>query len=158
MKETDNIYLRLDLTTADWYIYDDNFGTSEEKYLIKYIEEIMPKLREKYSDVYLVRNYKELKVYAFDDGRATEPDFVLFLRCEGEEELYDNIQIFIEPKGEHLRAVDKWKENFELSIHDNATIQFKTSNDKFSIWGMPFFTNSKRFEFENAIKKSFGVY
>ena len=158
MKETDNIYLRLDLTTADWYIYDDNFGTSEEKYLIKYIEEIMPKLREKYSDVYLVRNYKELKVYAFDDGRATEPDFVLFLRCEGEEELYDNIQIFIEPKGEHLRAVDKWKENFELSIHDNATILFKTSNDKFSIWGMPFFTNSKRLEFENAIKKSFGVY
>lgn len=156
MKETDNIYLRLDLTTADWYIYDDNFGTSEEKYLIKYIEEIMPKLKEKYSEVYLVRNYKELKVYAFDDGRATEPDFVLFLRREGEEELYDNIQIFIEPKGEHLRAVDKWKENFELSIHDNATIQFKTSNDKFSIWGMPFFTNSKRLEFENAMKANFG--
>lgn len=158
MKETDNIYLRLDLTAADWYIYDDNFGTSEEKYLIKYIEEIMPKLREKYSDVYLVRNYKELKIYAFDDGRATEPDFILFLRRKGEEELYDNIQIFIEPKGEHLRAGDKWKESFELSIHDNATIQFKTPNDKFLIWGMPFFTNSKRLEFENAIKKSFGVY
>lgn len=70
----------------------------------------MPKLQEKYSDVYLVRNYKELKVYAFDDGMAIEPDFILFMRRKGEEEQYDNLQIFIEPKGEHLRAADKWKE------------------------------------------------
>lgn len=157
MKETDNIYLRLDLTTADWYIYDDNFGTSEEKYLIKYIDEIMPKLQEKYSDVYLVRNYKELRVYAFDDGRATEPDFILFLRRKGEEEQYDNLQIFIEPKGEHLRAADKWKEAFELSIHDNAEVRFETPNDKFVIWGMPFFTNSRRQEFEKAMRESFGI-
>lgn len=157
MKETDNIYLRLDLTTADWYIYDDNFGTSEEKYLIKYIDEIMPKLQEKYSDVYLVRNYKELRVYAFDDGRATEPDFILFLRRKGEEEQYDNLQIFIEPKGEHLRASDKWKEAFELSIHDNAEVRFETPNDKFVIWGMPFFTNSRRQEFEKAMRESFGI-
>lgn len=157
MKETDNIYLRLDLTTADWYIYDDNFGTSEEKYLIKYIDEIMPKLQEKYSDVYLVRNYKELRVYAFDDGRATEPDFILFLRRKGEEEQYDNLQIFIEPKGEHLRASDKWKEAFELSIHDKAEVRFETPNDKFVIWGMPFFTNSRRQEFEKAMRESFGI-
>ena len=157
MKETTNIYLRLDLSTADWYIYDDNFGTSEEKYLIKYIDEIMPKLQQKYSDVYLVRNYKELKVYAFDDGRATEPDFILFMRRKGEEEQYDNLQIFIEPKGEHLRAADKWKEAFELSIHDNAEIHFETPNDKFIIWGMPFFTNNRRQEFEKAMKESFGI-
>lgn len=157
MKETSNINLRLDLKNVDWYIYDDNFGTSEEKYLIKYIDEIMPKLQEKYSDVFLVRNYKELKVYAFDDGRATEPDFILFLRRKGEEEQYDNLQIFIEPKGEHLRTADKWKEAFELSIHDKAEIHFETPNDRFIIWGMPFFTNNRRQEFEKAMKESFGI-
>ena len=117
----------------------------------------MPKLKEKYSDVYLVRNYKELKVYAFDDGRATEPDFILFMRRKGEEEQYDNLQIFIEPKGEHLRAADKWKEAFELSIHDKAEIHCETPNDKFIIWGMPFFTNNRRQEFEKAMKESFGI-
>ena len=155
MTETQNIVLQLDLSTADWYIYDDNYGTSEEKYLIKYIDEIMPKLKEKYSDVYLVRNFKELKIYAFDDGRATEPDFVLFLRRKGNEDQYDNLQIFIEPKGEHLRAADKWKEAFGMSIHDNAEIHFKTPNDKFIIWGMPFFTNSHKQEFEKAMQDCF---
>lgn len=152
MKDTTNSYLRLDLTNADWYIYDDNFGTSEEKYLVKYIDELMPKLQEKYSEVYLVRNYKELRIYAFDDGRATEPDFILFLRSKGEEEQYDNLQIFIEPKGEHLRAADKWKESFETSIHTEGVIQFKTPNDHFHIWGMPFFTYSKKEEFDRAIE------
>lgn len=80
MKNSTNAFLRLDLMTCEWYGYEDNFGTEEEKYLIKYIESIIGKLKEKYSEVYLLRNYKELKIYSFDDGRATEPDFVLFLR------------------------------------------------------------------------------
>ena len=37
----------------DWYAYDDNFGTSEEKYLVRAIRELMNDLQEKWSDIYL---------------------------------------------------------------------------------------------------------
>lgn len=155
MKLTTNTFLRLDLMTADWYGYEDNFGTEEEKYLIKYIESIIDKLREKYDEVYLLRNYKDLKIYSFDDGRATEPDFVLFLRLKSTESTFDNIQIFIEPKGEHLRRTDEWKTLFQQRIHDEGILDFQTANDKFEIWGMPFYTRNVEREFANAMNENF---
>ncbi|MCH5232889.1 MAG: DEAD/DEAH box helicase family protein [Muribaculaceae bacterium] len=155
MKETTNPFLRYDLSTADWYGYEDNFGTEEEKYLIRYIESIENKLREKYDEVYLLRNYKKLKIYAFKDGAPTEPDFVLFLRKKGTESEYDNIQIFIEPKGSHLRKNDAWKEEFELSIHDEAFLTFQTANDRFEVWGMPFYTHSHQSHFSNVMSANF---
>lgn len=155
MKNSTNAFLRLDLMTCEWYGYEDNFGTEEEKYLIKYIESIIGKLKEKYSEVYLLRNYKELKIYSFDDGRATEPDFVLFLRKKGEEGQFDNIQIFIEPKGEHLRRTDEWKMLFQMRIHDEAILNFQTANDKFEIWGMPFYTRNLEQEFASAMTQNF---
>lgn len=157
IKATMNPFLKMDVDTAEWFAYDDNFGTSEEKYLIKYIESRIDDLREKYEEIYLLRNQKDLKIYAFEDGRATEPDFVLFMRRKYSEGVYDNIQIFIEPKGEHLRAVDKWKEDFEKSIHNEGFIQFHTANQDFEIWGMPFYTERYSNEFANALKENFGV-
>lgn len=157
IKATTNAFLRMDVDTAEWYAYDDNFGTSEEKHLIKYIESRIDDLREKYEEIYLLRNQKDLKIYAFDDGRATEPDFVLFMRRRYSEGVYDNIQIFIEPKGEHLRAVDKWKEDFEKSIHSEGFIQFHTANQDFEIWGMPFYTERYSNEFAIALKENFEV-
>ena len=55
----------MDLSCADWYAYEDCFGTSEEKYLIRYIESIYPKLAEKFDDIYLLRNEKDLKIYHY---------------------------------------------------------------------------------------------
>lgn len=157
IKATMNPRLKMDVDTAEWFAYDDNFGTSEEKYLIKYIESRIDDLREKYEEIYLLRNQKDLKIYAFDDGRATEPDFVLFLRRKNRDGVYDNIQIFIEPKGEHLRATDRWKEDFEKSIHSQGIIQFNTANQDFEIWGMPFYTERYSKEFSMALRENFGV-
>lgn len=151
MKETTNSLLRLDLMTCGWYGYEDNFGTEEEKYLIKYIESIMVKLKEKYCEVFLLRNYKDLKIYSFDDDRATEPDFVLFLRKKGDADRFDNIQVFIEPKGEHLRRTDEWKMSLLMRIYDEAILNFRTANDKFEIWGMPFYTHKFENEFDDAM-------
>lgn len=155
MKETTNAFLRLDLSDVEWYGYDDNFGTEEEKYLIKYIESIIDKLREKYDEVYLLRNYKDLKIYAFADGRATEPDFVLFLRMKENGNQYDNIQIFIEPKGSHLLKTDEWKEIFEMKIHGEATIRIETPNERFKVWGMPFYNRERETEFNKAVAENF---
>lgn len=151
MRETDNDLLRLDLRKVSWYAYDDNYGTEEEKFLIKYVESIVGRLQKEYSEIWLLRNYKDFKLYAFDDGRATEPDFVLFLRKKGEE-VYENKQIFIESKGRHLRATDMWKATFLKDIQKNGMIDFTTGNDNFGIAGMPFYTHDVESEFVDAME------
>ena len=82
MKTPKNPAYALDLSTVQWYAYNDNFGTSEEKALVKYIEGKMTKLEEKYDEIYLVRNEKDVKIFDFNEGRVFEPDFVLFLRIK----------------------------------------------------------------------------
>lgn len=154
MMETENMYLRMDLSKADWHAYEDCFGTSEEKYLIRYIESIYPKLKEKYHDIYLLRNEKDLKIYSFTSGDAYQPDYILFLHKENKGAKTDCIQIFIEPKGEHLRSTDKWKEDEMKQIRENADIRFSTLGSNFNVWGMPFFTESKRSVFDKAIRDS----
>ena len=56
MLETENMYLCMDLSKADWHSYEDSFGTLEEKRLIRYIESIYPKLTKKS----LLRNEQDL--------------------------------------------------------------------------------------------------
>lgn len=157
IRTTSNILLRMDVDTAKWFAYDDNFGTAEEKHLIKYIESRMDDLHDKYEEIYLLRNQKDLKIFTFKDGRATEPDFILFMRRKYSDGVYDNIQIFIEPKGEHLRATDKWKEDFEKDLHSEGFIQFHTANQDFEIWGMPFYTERYSSEFAKALKENFSI-
>ena len=38
-------------------------------------------LKNKYDQIFLVRNEKHFQLYNFDDGKPIEPDFVLFFRC-----------------------------------------------------------------------------
>ena len=142
----------LDLSSVDWYVYNDNYGTSEEKALVKYIEGIMPKLKEKYDEIYLVRNEKDVKIYSFDTGQAFEPDFLLFLRIKGSANKYDNLQLFIEPKGDSLLRQDKWKNDFLKQIKSMADVTWCTQADNFYVWGIPFFNESANAEFENAMK------
>ncbi|CAG8472670.1 20117_t:CDS:10 [Cetraspora pellucida] len=81
------------------------FGTSEEKYFVKYIDRIYDKLQEKYDQIYLVRNERFFKLYNFEDGKPFEPDYVLFLRQKKpSKKLY--YQVFIEPKGTYLKEKD----------------------------------------------------
>ena len=157
MMETDNMYLRMDLSEVDWHAYEDCFGTSEEKHLIRYVESIYPKLAEKYHDIYLIRNEKDLKIYSFTSEDAYQPDYVLFLKKKNNNTKTDYIQIFIEPKGDHLRNTDKWKEDAMKQIRENADIRFSSQSTNFNVWGMPFFTESKRNIFETAMKLSLEI-
>ena len=143
----------LDLMTVDWYAYNDNYGTSEEKALVKYIEGIMPKLEEKYDEIHLVRNEKDVKLYSFDTGQAFEPDFLLFLRVKGTANKYDNLQLFIEPKGDNLLKTDKWKNDFLKQIKTMADVTWCTQTDDFHVWGIPFFNESTNAEFEKMMNE-----
>lgn len=128
----------LDLSSRNWYAQSDCFGSSEEKHLIKYIDSIYDKLKELYDDIYLIRNERHFKIYAFEDGRPFEPDFVLFL-FNKKEDVTCQYQIFIEPKGGHLIKQDDWKEKFLLQIKDMVEIEQLWQGREYNIWGLPFF-------------------
>ena len=79
---------RLDLTNESWYVFNDNYGTSEEKLFVKYFKtNIEPKLKEKNLEYYVVRNERipELAIYSFEAGERFEPDFLLFVRKQRSE-------------------------------------------------------------------------
>ena len=154
MKTPKNPAYSLDLSNVKWYVYNDNYGTSEEKALVKYIEGKMDKFEEKYDEIYLVRNEKDLKIYDFAEGRPFEPDFVLFLRIKGAPDKYDNLQLFIEPKGDNLLLKDKWKNDFLKQIKTMSEITWCTKSDNYNVWGIPFFNESANADFQASIEES----
>lgn len=148
MNDSTETAYHLDLSKRAWFAFDDCFGTSEEKVLIQYIDKKYGELATRYSEVFLIRNERHFKLYAFKDGRPLEPDFVLYLIGKEKKDTM-HYQVFIEPKGKHLLEADKWKEEFLLSIKSNFKVKKLFSNKDYAMWGMPFFNSEARMpEFE----------
>ena len=152
MNDAGETAYHLDLSKRDWYVFDDCFGTSEEKLLIQFIDKRYDDLKKKYSDVYLIRNEKHFKLYNFDDGRPLEPDFVLYLVGKEKQDTM-HYQVFIEPKGSHLLKADEWKEKFLVSIKASFEIEQLFTNKKYAVWGFPFYNSESRdVEFTGAFE------
>ena len=97
-----------------------------------------------------MRNEREIKI--FDDfGRAFEPDFLLFCKQRNEEDLI--FQVFIEPKGQHLIANDKWKEDFLKKISDHKEV-LSINADSYLITAVPFYNHNTENEFKIALEKT----
>lgn len=145
---------KIDLSKEDWFAFEDNFGTSEEKAFVAYFKSFVPKLKEKYDKVFLVRNERQLHIYSFDDGERFEPDYLLFLH-KNNSDGYEQLQIFIEPKGTHLLENDKWKEDFLLEIEEKAIAKrIFVDDNSYKIWGFHFFNTEKRnTEFDKDMNK-----
>lgn len=141
--QTTNTALRIDLSNKDWYAFSDNYGTSEEKYFVKFIDKTYDILKDKYDHVFLVRNEKHFQLFNFDDGKPIEPDFVLFLRKK-ESDIALHFQVFIEPKGSHLLKEDEWKEKFLKSLKERHKINVLWKTKKYTVWGMPFYNEIQR--------------
>ncbi len=160
MKTNSDANLKLDIGQKDWYVYNDNFGTDQEKYFVKYINNMIDELKEKYDDVYLLRNEGLFKVFRFSDGQALEPDFVLFMREKETDEKF-NYQIFVEPKGGDRLLEDKWKEEFLEEVKEDSNINPSTLYDceKFKLIGLPFYNHSDEqfLKFEESFKKETGI-
>jgi type III restriction enzyme len=150
MNSTENRYY-LNLASRKWHAYNDCFGTSEEKLLIKYIDKKINDLKERYSEVYLLRNEKFFKIFDFKNGDATEPDFVLFLTNDNQTRSVQ-YQIFIEPKGGHLVSKDKWKEDLLTSLKEEAKVVLLTQSDKILVWGMPFYQHNSEDDFDTSFR------
>ena len=113
--------LAVNLRDEEWFVYEEHYGNRLEKAFVKYFQSLISALKEKYEEIYLVRNegLRDLKLYDFDEGRCFEPDFLLYLRRK-DNNIYLQEQIFIESKGEHLVREDKWKEDFLLRIEEEG--------------------------------------
>jgi len=143
----------LDLEKTDWYGQNVFYGTSEEKSFINFISDFIEELKQKYSDIALLRNEKFFQLFDFDEGRAFEPDFVMLLKEKNHKiTIY---QVFIEPKGEFLIPYEKWKEDFLKKIEGEARIQedliIKAENKQFKLIGLPFYNEKLKKEFEEAL-------
>lgn len=136
--------MRINLINEDWYVFTDNYGTSEEKAFVSYFRDYVDKLKTIYSKVYLIRNERQMHIYSFDGGERFEPDYVLFLQKDNADG-FEQMQVFIEPKGTHLVESDKWKEDFLLQLKENA-IPVKTfvDDNNYHIWGFHFFNRDVR--------------
>lgn len=145
---------QMDLSTEDWFAFEDNYGTSEEKAFVAYFKTYIDDLKDKYDKVYLVRNERQLAIYSFDGGERFEPDYLLFLHTQ-KNDSYEQLQVFIEPKGAHLIDKDHWKEDFLLQLESKAIPVTKFADDnKYKIWGFHFFNRDERsVEFDNDMIK-----
>ncbi len=138
------------VSEPQWYVYNANYGTIEEKKFVKMFARRFEKLEKNFENIYLIRNERELKIYD-KLGRVFEPDFVLFCKQKSGEEF--TYQIFIEPKGNQLKAYDKWKEDFLKEIRDKKEV-IEIHSDKYLITGVPFYNNDNENEFKETLEKT----
>lgn len=120
----DNPELQYDIQSANWYAYDENYGTSEEKRFVKYIASQIEDLRAKYqgAEIYLIRNELDYWLFSPQDGRRFSPDYMLIVNDVANGEMY--YQCLIEPKGGHLLEHDAWKEEALISLNDDSEVVF----------------------------------
>lgn len=139
-----------------WYAFNSNYGTSEEKACIKFIDRLIEEdFKNKYEEIYLLRNELHFVIYNFSDGRAFAPDFVLFMKDNKEKEV--TYQIFIEPKGKHLEKFDEWKDKLLIEIRNmfesKGLVKF-IETKKYRIIGVPFFNESDENKFKEELINS----
>jgi len=151
----------LDLSKKDWYVYNDNFGTSEEKSFVKWFSDFIPLLVEnEWQEISLVRNEKAVKLYSWfkeNLGEGFEPDFVLLMKKKNIDYVF-----YIEPKGDWCYDKDnknfgkeQWKENLLLEIEEvvNTQQQRNTTTENWRLIGLPFYNNNTKQEFKEYFKK-----
>ena len=143
--ETKNI-----IRKNSWFAFNDFYGTSEERAFVELMNRWIQEAKAIYKDIYLLRNERHFAIYNFSDGRAFEPDFVLFL-CKQNGELL-NYQLFIEPKGRYLIKDQQWKEDFFKEIRVDRRSRVLTENNKYRVIGVGCFYNERQErEFEETL-------
>ncbi len=121
----------------DWFIYDKAIINNWESSFIDFINDYIDELKEKYRDVYLIRNERKVKVVEIDGTRGFMPDFLLYL--QDDECTY---QVFLEPKGDHLRLEDQWKEDFITSLTARDDVEVLTENEDVRLLGIKFYSET----------------
>lgn len=158
---TESQSLEAELLKNEWYVLDAFNGTGEERELLEFLKNKIGNLRQKYNEVYLLRNEEVYKIYDFKQGRGFEPDFILFLKGKTGNLYY---QIFIEPKGDQFVSEnggfdggkEGWKEEFlkEISKKYGSGDLLKAENKKYKLIGLPLFNRGILENFDKVFGES----
>ena len=132
-----------------WYVYKANYGTSEEKRFVEMFSARYKSLCDSFDNIYVIRNEQVLKIYD-SIGRTFEPDFLLF--CQQKDGKKLSFQVFIEPKGGHLVAKDKWKEDLLKAMKDNYIVV--KDLDNYVITGVPFYNYDNENDFKKELNET----
>ena len=156
-KEMKNIQL----VNKDWFAHNQFYGTDEEQNFINFIDSFINTLREKYSDIALLRNENYFQIFDFDEGRAFEPDFLLLLKHRNK--IINIYQIFVEAKGNQFKdsqgrfenSKEGWKQKFLLDIEQKANLEnniFEYIDGSYHLLGLPFYNEDLKNEFTEALE------
>ncbi|WP_392560230.1 DEAD/DEAH box helicase family protein [Orbus mooreae] len=129
-----------------WYVFDTAILNQLEHRLVELLDKFIVKLKEKYDDIYLIRNDEQstrFKLTEFDGVRGFMPDFILLMKNKREDAYY---QVFLEPKGDDRLLGDKWKEDM-LEAINKENIIFLDGDNNIRLIGIKFFADSRRNEF-----------
>lgn len=146
----------LKLDEKDWFVFDDSYGTDQEKHFIAWVNARADDLRERFEEFYLIRNERVVALYAFEGGEFPgarfEPDFLLFLKDRHEGERV-TMQLFVEPKGMQLELNDKWKQDMLRAIGANAVLPVIEGKD-YRVYGLSFYNEEagRKQVFERAFE------
>lgn len=132
-----------------WYVYTANYGTSEEKRFVEMFSARYKSLCDSFENIYVIRNEQILKIYD-SIGRTFEPDFLLFCKQKDGKKL--SFQVFIEPKGGHLSAKDKWKEDLLKAMKEKYIVV--KDLDNYIITGVPFYNYDNENEFKKELNET----
>ena len=132
-----------------WYVYTANYGTSEEKRFVEMFSARYKSLCDTFENIYVIRNEQILKIYD-SIGRTFEPDFPLFCKQKDGKKL--SFQVFIEPKGGHLSAKDKWKEDLLKAMKEKYIVV--KDLDNYVITGVPFYNYDNENEFKKELNET----
>lgn len=151
--------LEAELLQHKWYVLNSFNGTSEERNLLEFLKNKIVNLKEKYEQVYLLRNEEVYKIYDLE-GRGFEPDFLLFLKGDSGNLYY---QVFIEPKGSQFadkngrfkEAKEGWKEEILEKITKKYSDDkiLKVENKEYKLIGLPLYNYKNSKEFKDAFDK-----
>ena len=140
--------LRLDLSGEDWYAYTENYGTPEEKALTVEVRALLPRLRQEFDQVFLLRSERQLVLYDFARGRRFEPDYLLLLCRPGLQ-----LQVLLEPKGEGFAEGDRWKEDFLLSLEGTVPPAALPDGTAARVAGTRFFNRGSAAAFRHDLEE-----
>ena len=132
-----------------WYAQNQNHGTDQERAFIKlFSAQFDWRYLYKFEEVHLLRNEKNLTIYN-KSGRGFQPDFILFCK-----ERNSNLvrQVFIEPKGDHLKEHDRWKNDFLKEIQAEG-YQTSTEFGDILVCAATFYNSKTEKQFREELDK-----
>ena len=145
------------VNAADWFAFEGAFyGTSEERGLVKLLNDWWQDAQNTYQTFYLIRNEQHIGISNFTDGRMFYPDYVMYLEKNNGDTI--TYQVFVEPKGTQLQDKDRWKEDFLKEIKPQADTHVIAENLHYRILGVgQFYNQNSENDFRDELNQTLHI-